>query len=136
MGRLEGRTARNAEPVDPAIGTTHMCQCIVECGLLTGTRSAEGIMASGHADRINRPNTWLHRPTLRREVLTCQPGAVHTLHKADQDVAKTSAIAPNVDLSTRCPWSNRNGRQSQFSVVAGPGFGPIFGILVRSGIVF
>ena len=37
MRRLGGRTARNAEPVDPAIGTTHMCQCIVECGLLTGT---------------------------------------------------------------------------------------------------
>ena len=39
-----------------------MCQCIVECGLLTGTRSAEGIMASGHVNRTNRPNTWLHRP--------------------------------------------------------------------------
>src|SRR3989337_2147496 len=87
MGRLEGRTARNAEPVDPAIGTTHMCQCIVECGLLTGTRSAEGIMASGHANRANRPNTWLHRPATRREVLTCQPGAVHTWHEADQGAA-------------------------------------------------
>jgi hypothetical protein len=40
-------------------------------------------MASGHANRINRPNTWLHRPMLRREVLTCQPGAVHTWHLAD-----------------------------------------------------
>src|SRR4029078_5934152 len=60
-----------------------MCQCIVECGLLTGTRSAEGIMASGHANRANRPNTWLHRPATRREVLTCQPGAVHTWHEAD-----------------------------------------------------
>jgi hypothetical protein len=30
-------TARNAEPVDPAIRTTYMCQCIVECGLLTVT---------------------------------------------------------------------------------------------------
>ena len=28
-------------------------------------------MASGHANRINRPNTWLHRPTTRRDVLTC-----------------------------------------------------------------
>ncbi len=35
-------------------------------------------MASGHVNRINRPNTWLHRPATRREVLTCQPGAVHT----------------------------------------------------------
>jgi hypothetical protein len=41
-------------------------------------------MASGHANRANRPNTWLHRPMLRREVLTCQPGAVHTWHHSDQ----------------------------------------------------
>jgi hypothetical protein len=25
-------------------------------------------MASGHANRANRPNTWLHRPAKRREV--------------------------------------------------------------------
>jgi hypothetical protein len=30
-------TARNAEPVDPAIRTTHSGQNIVECALLTGT---------------------------------------------------------------------------------------------------
>jgi hypothetical protein len=35
-------------------------------------------MASGHVNRINRPNTWLHRPTLQREDSPCQPGAVHT----------------------------------------------------------
>jgi hypothetical protein len=29
-------------------------------------------------NRIYRSNTWLHRPMLLREVLTCQPGAVHT----------------------------------------------------------
>jgi len=33
---------------------------------MTGTRSAEGIMASGHANRANRPNTWLHRPATQR----------------------------------------------------------------------
>src|SRR5213083_2254274 len=69
MLKVGRANARNAEPVDPAIGTTHLCQCIVECGLLTGTRSAEGIMASGHANRANRPNTWLHRPATQREVL-------------------------------------------------------------------
>jgi hypothetical protein len=52
------------EPVDPAIGTTHLGQRIVECVLLTGTRSAEGIMASGHVNRTNRPNTWLLRRLL------------------------------------------------------------------------
>jgi hypothetical protein len=41
-------------------------------------------MASGHANRANRPNTWLHRPATRPEVFTCQPGAVHTWHEADQ----------------------------------------------------
>ena len=30
-------------------------------------------MASGHVNRANRPNTWLLRPSLRREVFPCQP---------------------------------------------------------------
>jgi len=34
---LEGRTARNAAPVDPAIRTTHMGHSIIECEVLTGT---------------------------------------------------------------------------------------------------
>jgi hypothetical protein len=42
-----------------------MCQGILECEVLVGTRSAEGIMASGHVNRIKRPNTWLHRPMLQ-----------------------------------------------------------------------
>ncbi len=64
-----------------------MCQRILECGLLTGTWSAEGIMASGHVNRTQRPNTWLHRPSLRREESSCQPGAVHTWPRAtDPDV--------------------------------------------------
>src|SRR5438067_50886 len=29
-------------------------------------------MASGHVNRTNRPNTWLHRPSLRREKSPCQ----------------------------------------------------------------
>ena len=47
-------------------------------------------MASGHVNRINRPNTWLHRPMLLRDVLTCQPGAVHTWHLADLPLAQTN----------------------------------------------
>ena len=42
-----------------------MCHSILECELLVGTRSAEGIMASGHVNRIKRPNTWLYRPMLQ-----------------------------------------------------------------------
>jgi hypothetical protein len=44
-----------------------MGQSIVECELLTGTRSAEGIMASGPVSRTDRPNTWLLRPALQRD---------------------------------------------------------------------
>ena len=40
-------------------------------------------MASGHVNRIYRPNTWQHRPSLQREESPCQPGAVHTWHLAD-----------------------------------------------------
>jgi hypothetical protein len=35
-------------------------------------------MASGPVCRANRPNTWLHRPAMRREDFPCQLGAVHT----------------------------------------------------------
>jgi hypothetical protein len=35
-------------------------------------------MASGHGYRTQRPNTWLLRPSLRRDDSSCQPGAVHT----------------------------------------------------------
>src|SRR5215831_209002 len=46
------------------------------CGAL-----GEGIMASGHVNRTNRPNTWLHRPACKREEKPCPLGAVHTWHK-------------------------------------------------------
>ena len=40
-------------------------------------------MASGHANRTYRPNTWLHRPMLQTEESPCQLGAVHTWHFSD-----------------------------------------------------
>ena len=40
-------------------------------------------MASGHVNRANRPNTWLHRPALQREEKPCQQGAVHTWHNSE-----------------------------------------------------
>jgi len=42
-------------------------------------------MASGHVNRTNRPNTWLHRPACGREESPCQPGAVHTWHFASNE---------------------------------------------------
>src|SRR5258708_16716067 len=44
-------------------------------------------MASGHVNRIKRPNTWLHRPTCKREKSSCQHGAVHTWHETDMPTA-------------------------------------------------
>jgi hypothetical protein len=43
---------------------------IVECVLSTGP----------DVNRIYRPNTWQHRPSLQREESPCQSGAVHTWH--------------------------------------------------------
>ena len=60
-------------------------------------------MASGHANRANRPNTWLHRPATQREVLTCQPGAVHTWHKADMQTALTNVrFGSKTDMTRTC----------------------------------
>jgi hypothetical protein len=78
-----------------------MCQGILECELLVGTRSAEGIMASGHVNRIKRPNTWLHRPMLQnvKKALanpepsthgtfeTCQPILRMSVHRGRPEVA-------------------------------------------------
>jgi hypothetical protein len=44
-------------------------------------------MASGHVNRIQRPNTWQHRPSLRREESPCQHGAVHTWHFSDMTLS-------------------------------------------------
>jgi hypothetical protein len=33
-------------------------------------------MASGHVNRVNRPNTWLLRPLLKREEIPCQAAPV------------------------------------------------------------
>jgi hypothetical protein len=51
-------------------------------------------MASGHVNRIYRPNTWQHRPSLRREDFSCQPGAVHTWHLTDLGVGANARFAP------------------------------------------
>ena len=43
-------------------------------------------MASGHVNRVNRPNIWLLRPSLQSEDSSCQPGVVHTWPLADMTV--------------------------------------------------
>src|SRR5262245_44215931 len=50
-------------------------------------------MASGHVNRTNRPNTWLHRPACGSEESPCQPGAVHTWHECDLRLARTNVLS-------------------------------------------
>ena len=63
-------------------------------------------MASGHVSRFYRPNTWQHRPSLRREDFSCQPGAVHTWHiatfRCDVELGHYRGIA---DIEQRCTRS-------------------------------
>jgi hypothetical protein len=58
-------------------------------------------MASGHVNRIKRPNTWLHRPTLQREDSPCQLGAVHTWPIADLFAETMSVGLPVRTLNAR-----------------------------------
>ena len=62
-------------------------------------------MASGHVNRTSRPNTWQHRPSLRREDSSCQPGAVHTWHKAD-----LLALPPDVGFREKSRRTRYAGR--------------------------
>src|SRR5262249_15006075 len=66
-------------------------------------------MASGHVNRTNRPNTWLHRPTCKREEKPCQLGAVHTWHKAALRCAANvwTAIGGEADIG-RAPQACRS----------------------------
>jgi hypothetical protein len=71
-----------------------MCQGILECEVLVGTRSAEGIMASGHVNRIKRPNTWLHRPMLQnvKKALANSEPSTHGTERTCRDVRLESVI--------------------------------------------
>jgi hypothetical protein len=112
----EGRTARSAEPVDSAIRATHSCHGIAECGLLTEIGSAEGILAGGHANRINRPSTWLRDA----EILLANPessahGAPKIIHDSvDSEFApyliRDTAGASGTSHLHR-PGDNRKARQ-------------------------
>ena len=65
-------------------------------------------MASGHVNRTQRPNTWLHRPSLRREESPCQLGAVHTW-----PIATNFTLRPDVSF---------RGKSGSAVYVGGRGF--------------
>src|SRR5262245_9702291 len=65
-------------------------------------------MASGHVNRTNRPNTWLHRPACGREESPCQLGAVHTWHI--RDIARSQ-----IEVRFRC----KSGRAADITAMTG-----------------
>ena len=76
-----------------------MCHRIFECGLLTGTRSAEGIMASGHVNRANRPNTWPHRPAAEvKKALANGEPSTHGTTRTSHDVGFSAASEAKADF--------------------------------------
>src|SRR4029453_19496728 len=84
-------------------------------------------MASGHVNRTNRPNTWLHRPTCKREEKPCQLGAVHTWHKADMPMAPS-----NVRFSNRPSRVKHFQAIHHFSVDVAHGLALLFGLGTRA----
>ena len=62
-------------------------------------------MASGHVNRTNRPNTWLHRPACKREEKPCQLGAVHTWHFSAVPTAPSDVRFQGVSSIGQCNTS-------------------------------
>ena len=57
-------------------------------------------MASGHVNRANRPNTWLHRPATRREILLANPEpSTHGTFLPSQSIGWTSVMGRTTDLA-------------------------------------
>jgi hypothetical protein len=58
-------------------------------------------MASGHASRINRPNTWLLRPDLRRteKILANAEPPTHGTKRTMASTAAMSAIGGKADVN-------------------------------------
>ena len=81
-------------------------------------------MASGHANRANRPNTWLHRPHLRREDSPCQLGAVHTWHIPDpanwREEFRLRAYSRSPNPLPARPLGATNGHSAQVNRPAAP----------------
>jgi hypothetical protein len=67
-------------------------------------------MASGHVNRIKRPNTWLHRPMLQnvKKVLANPEPSTHGTKLPSRDVRNPVATGgkPDIDLE----WAPRAGQ--------------------------
>jgi hypothetical protein len=68
-------------------------------------------MASGHVNRIRRPNTWLHRPMLQnvKKVLTNSEPSTHGRKAA----VHLHAVSPRSIAQRKIMELKRRGRRSQ-----------------------
>ena len=66
-------------------------------------------MASGHVNRIYRPNTWLHRPMLQnvKKALANSEPSTHGTFRTWRDVRPESAFGGKAEVGLR-------GRQGSF----------------------
>jgi hypothetical protein len=57
-------------------------------------------MASGHVNRIERPNTWLHRPMLQnvKKVLANPEPSTHGTKRTSSDVRLESVMRSKADI--------------------------------------
>jgi hypothetical protein len=58
-------------------------------------------MASGHVNRIKRPDTWLHRPMLQnvKKVLANPEPSTHGTKRTSRDVRNLVAIGRKADMA-------------------------------------
>jgi len=58
-------------------------------------------MASGHVNRIKRPDTWLHRPMLQnvKKVLANPEPSTHGTKRTSGDVCSSVAIGGKADVA-------------------------------------
>ena len=57
-------------------------------------------MASGHVNRIKRPNTWLHRPMLQnvKKALANPEPSTHGTFETSRDVRSMAAFETKADI--------------------------------------
>src|SRR6202051_2077365 len=62
-------------------------------------------MASGHVNRIKRPDTWLHRPTLQnvKKVLANPEPSTHGTERICRDFGVESAFGGKAEVGFRAP---------------------------------
>jgi hypothetical protein len=65
-------------------------------------------MASGHVNRIKRPNTWLHRPMLQnvKKALANTEPSTHGTKQTSSDVRSTVANGGKADVAWKAHFGS------------------------------